>query len=197
MTSSVTLSRWLKILRHGRPIYYLADLCKLSGLSVDSMRRAAQRLMDQGLLHKAGKEIYLNALMPVGIEELAMLLYRPCYISMESALFYHGIITQAPFVNTCVTTRATRKMTTPLGEIIYQHIKPTLYFGYEKNAGFFLAEAEKAALDFVYLNLQNGHRPHLDEWDWTRLSLKRLKCYAKKYPQSVKTILLPYLKKPL
>lgn len=185
----MTLSRWLKILKNGRPIYYLADLCKLSGLSIASMRRTAQRLVSQGLLCKAGKEIYLNVLTPVAIEDIAAVLYRPSYISMESALFHHGVITQVPFITTCVTTRLTRTMQTPLGEIIYQHIKPSLYFGYEKSGASFLAEAEKAALDFIYLNLQNGHTPHLDEWNWVQFSLKKINLYAQKYPNSVRRLL--------
>jgi hypothetical protein len=48
------------------------------------------------------------------------------------------------------------------------------------------AHPEKAALDFIYLELRNGHRPALDEWNWDELDPERLQEWAAHYPGSVR-----------
>lgn len=185
LRSSMTLSKWLGYFKGGRPLYYLSDLCKLSGLSVSSMRRATGRLEKLGILKKAGKELYLNTLVPFSLERLSTVVYSPSYISNESALFFHGVLSQGPQVLTCVTTRSPRECETGIGTIFYQHVKSSLFFGYKKNEDYFMAEPEKAVLDLIYLSLQNGRLLSTDEWDWSAISKTKLVRMAGRFPQSV------------
>lgn len=185
-----TFAKWLNHFKEGRPVYYLADLCKISGHSVSSMRKTAQRLVRHGLLKKVGKELYFNTLLSFSVEDLSTLLYRPSYITSESALFYHGVIAQSPFLLTCVTTRPTRQIKTPLGIILYQHLKPSLFFGYQKESNHFVAKPEKAVLDFIYLSLKNGRSFSTDEWNQAPLSKTRLTRMARKFPKTVQHIKL-------
>lgn len=181
------LSAWTQHLKaSARSVYYLADLCKVSGLSESSMRRAAQRLERYGLIQKIGKGIYLNTFMTTSLEVMSALLYRPSYISCESALFYHGILSQSPFVLTCVSSRPTKTMRTAAGTILYQQMKSTLFFAYRKEGAYFLAEPEKAMLDYVYLHLQNGQSVIMDEWDVRVISREKMKRYAQRFPRSVR-----------
>jgi hypothetical protein len=50
----------------------------------------------------------------------------------------------------------------------------------------FLAGPEKAALDFVYIQRQNGLVPILDEWNWNHLDRNRLQEMLAPYPATVK-----------
>lgn len=180
------LSEWTQHFKSSpRPLYYLADLCKVSGLSVSSVRRAAQRLEHYGLIQKVGKAMYRNTFVAMSLEDLSALLYRPSYISCESALFYYGILSQSPFVLTCISSRPTKTMSTAVGTIVYQQLKPSLFFAYRKEGSYFLAEPEKAVLDIVYLHLQNGQSVAMDEWDMNGVSRAKMKRFAQRYPHSV------------
>ena len=89
-------------------------------------------------------------------------MYQPSYVSMEMALNFYGIIPEAVFTVTSVTTRKTKKFSTKLGSFSYQKIKKEAFGGYEtKRNGkisFNMALPEKAMVDFFYLkrNILNG-----------------------------------------
>lgn len=88
---------------------------------------------------------------------IANVLYEPSYLSLEYALNFYGIIPEAVADMTSVTTRKTMRFSNELGNFIYQKIKPQAFRGFkkmgEKKNSFFIAEAEKAVVDFLYLNL--------------------------------------------
>ena len=88
---------------------------------------------------------------------LASKIYYPSYVSLESALGYYGIIPEAVFSITSVTTRKTKYFTNEyFGKFIYKKIKKEAFGGFvtqqEKNVSFNLAVPEKALVDFFYLN---------------------------------------------
>ena len=181
---SNTTALWLGRLRHGQPLYFLSDLCKLSGLSVSSMRRSVQRLVKQGLLKRVGKEVYWNTFLACASELLASTLVLPSYVSLESALYHHGIILQAPQVLTCVTTRAPRSLKTAMGTLLYQHISARYFWGYQQINGA-LASAEKAVLDYIYLSLKTGKKFSTDEWDWSQIDKPKLLADGQRFPKTV------------
>lgn len=90
---------------------------------------------------------------PFGI---SFLLYEPSYISLESALSFHGLIPELVPSTTAVSTKTTRTFENQYGKFLYRHIRPELFFGYtpyEVPAGkYLLAEPEKAILDYIYFN---------------------------------------------
>lgn len=95
-------------------------------------------------------------------------IYAPSYISMETALSFYGIIPEAVFTETSVTTKKTKTFKTPVGNFSYQKIKKEAFGGFEtrKQAGtsFNLALPEKALIDFLYLNrniLNGSHEQFL------------------------------------
>ena len=150
-----------------------------------SVRRAVLRLEKRGLLLRLAKGLYANRFGDLTLERVAGLLYPPSYISLETALFMHGVIDQAPHIVTCVTLNKTKTFSTQLGEVAYYRIKPALFFGYTEQDDLPVAEPEKAAADYVYLQRQNGFHPALDEWNWENLDLSRLHALLKHYPKSV------------
>ena len=87
---------------------------------------------------------------------LANNLYTPSYISLESALSFYNIIPEAVFTITSVSTKKTQKIKNKIGTFSYNHLKTSLFFGFKtlelEGQNVFLATAEKALLDFVYLH---------------------------------------------
>lgn len=89
---------------------------------------------------------------------LASKIYSPSYVSMEFALSFYGIIPEKVTDITAITTKKTAIFRTPLGVFSYKHVKPYCFNGFierkdESGLPFFIALAEKAIIDFLYLNL--------------------------------------------
>ena len=187
MKKSFTLPDWIAHLKSGKDIYHSKELERLSGLSKEALHRALQRMRKNKIIFKIGKGLYANSFHVPQLEQIGGYLYSPSYISLESALFHHGVIEQAPFVLTCVTTNKTKRFHTDLGEIHYSHLKQKHFFGYTFEGQFPLASPEKAAIDYVYLQLKAGNKPPLDEWNWENLETGIIEDIWKEYPKSVKT----------
>jgi predicted transcriptional regulator of viral defense system len=93
----------------------------------------------------------------------------PAYVSLQSALYFHGMISQIPSVTYAVTLARTRRFVTPLGTVSLHHVKPPFFFGYEETgpAGGRLATPEKALVDFLYLGpARSGLFRALPELEW-------------------------------
>ena len=96
---------------------------------------------------------------------IANTMYSPSYVSLETALSYHGIIPETVVTITSVTTKKTYTVSNKTGDFNYAHIKKSLFFGYEfvpftpeyrgtapeKQRQLRIADAEKALLDFFYI----------------------------------------------
>jgi len=76
----------------------------------------------------------------------------PNYISLQSALYHYGIISQVPDILYLVSPARSQVIRTPLGTISIHHIAPSFFYGYRKNRdGLLIATQEKALIDFLYL----------------------------------------------
>lgn len=96
-----------------------------------SMEKSLQRMVKANLLVKAARGVYVNpsaASRNPGwiLEEVAKAL-RPgklCYVSLESMLSEHGVISQIPMSHlTVMTTGASGTHETPYGVIEFTHTK--------------------------------------------------------------------------
>ncbi len=97
---------------------------------------------------------------------IASALIRPSYVSLEKALEFHGLIPEAVFTVTCVTTKRPGRFETPLGRFSYNHVQPQLFWGYTsvlfKDQAGSMAHPEKALLDLVYLRAPRLTKDYLD-----------------------------------
>lgn len=182
--SRFSASDWLRALRHGKALYRLPELARLAGLSLPAARQATRRLRARGWLAYVGKGLFANLAGPrtATLEDLAAILYPPSYISLESALFQHGVLDQAPHVLTCVSLNKTKRFRTELGELWFRRIKPDLFFGFQLQDAVPLALAEKALLDRLYLDGEAG----LEELNLGELDFARLRRWAEPYPARVR-----------
>jgi predicted transcriptional regulator of viral defense system len=76
----------------------------------------------------------------------------PSYISLQSALFHHGLIEQIPAVIYAVTLGRPRRVRTPAGVVSFHRLPPELFAGFDVVDGAIkIATAEKALFDLLYL----------------------------------------------
>jgi hypothetical protein len=74
------------------------------------------------------------------------------------------MISQIPREIYAVSLDRTKKLVTPLGVYVIQHITPRLFDGFELREGLAMASPEKALFDTVYLLSARGRRHvHLPE----------------------------------
>ncbi len=87
---------------------------------------------------------------------IANKIYKPSYISLESALQYHGIIPEAVFLISSIACLKTKEFKNKQGFFTYTNIKSSCFFGYElvqkQNFTFKIADIEKTITDYLYIN---------------------------------------------
>ncbi|MFH2102879.1 MAG: hypothetical protein ABIJ39_05935 [Chloroflexota bacterium] len=97
---------------------------------------------------------------------VANLLQRASYVSLQSALAFHGMIPEMVQITTSVTAGRPERRNTPLGVFEYRHIQRDLLRGYRmtdldtvSGQQALVATPEKALLDLVYLQA-GGEKPY-------------------------------------
>ncbi len=119
-------------------------------------RRRLNEWQKKEYIRKISKGLYIFSDIDVNEEilfEIANKLYRPSYISLESALAYYQLIPEITYGVTSISTRRTYRFNTPLTHFTYRTIARHLYFGYVvSDDALRIATFEKALLDFLYLN---------------------------------------------
>jgi predicted transcriptional regulator of viral defense system len=88
----------------------------------------------------------------------------PAYVSFWSALARHDMIEQIPRQISVTSLDRTRHLTTTIGTYSVHHLPPELFDGYHgsEETGY-LATAEKALFDTVYIRAARGARIYFPE----------------------------------
>jgi predicted transcriptional regulator of viral defense system len=79
----------------------------------------------------------------------------PSYVSLQTALYFHNMISQIPTIIYAVSIARTKIYKTPIATVSIHHIQPSFFFGYEekgKDGLLKIATPEKALLDIFYLS---------------------------------------------
>jgi predicted transcriptional regulator of viral defense system len=188
---------WARTLRKEAsrsPILRADDLARRYGIAEAVVGNALRRQERRGLVEHVSRRLYVNKLAhDFSARELVSILRPEAYISLESALSEWGISTQSPSALTCVTTGFPRKFRSASVRLVYRHIAKKLYWGFEhkrtRHGSYRIAEPEKALLDWLYLQRQEGLPTAFDELNLKDIDRKKLLRYAVKYPNSVRRTL--------
>ena len=116
--------------------------------------------------------------MGVGNYEIANRLVYPSYVSLETALSFYGILPQFGYSITSVTTQKSANRRKGNMDFEYIHINPQLYWGYEKQGEYLIANKEKAIVDTLYLVAKGLRTTHPEEWDISGVDKSKLQEYA-------------------
>lgn len=140
--------------RLGVPAVTTADVAAVLGLSVTAASQCMRRLAADGLVSSVRKGLWSLRDSP---DPMALLEYvtapYPAYVSLQSALYIHGMIEQIPTMTFAVTLGRSGRMKTAVGTYSLHHIDPIFFDGYELlPSGAKLAAPEKALVDMFYLS---------------------------------------------
>ena len=103
---------------------------------------------------------------------------QPSYISLESALCFHELITSTPSSIQAITKHKTVVYHNDRGVYSYRKIKPEFYFGFETleidGKPIQMANPEKALIDFLYFNANLNSLSKLTSIAWSIQALNQL-----------------------
>ena len=153
-----------------------------AGISEAAFYSILSRLTKQHILQKLERDKYMLVGGRLHDFSLANFLYEPSYVSLESALNFHGVLSQFPYEVASITPKKPVTKTSNGKAFHYASVKSSLFWGYDSKHGFLLAQPEKALLDLLYLQSKGLARVHLDELDWSRLDRARLSEWTKQFP---------------
>jgi predicted transcriptional regulator of viral defense system len=163
-----------------------------AGEDLAQIRLQLARWVKDGRVIKIHKGLYAIAqpyrkITPAAFS-IANALKSPSYISLQSALSWHGLIPEFVPVVTSVTTARPQTITTPVGRFEFRHVQTELFWGFQKielpdKQDAFVATPEKALLDLVHLTAGGDKPEFLEELrlqNLDKLSKEVLRQYAEK-----------------
>lgn len=135
------------------PVFTTADAAVRLGVPNAHASQTLARLAATGQLVRLRRGVWG---LPKGVDPLTLPEYLtapfPAYVSLQSALYLHGMITQVPAMTYAVSLARTRRFDTPLGAVSVHHVQPSFFFGFEDvGDNGRLATPEKALVDYLYL----------------------------------------------
>jgi len=171
----------------------LDDLARRYNIREIVARNALHRCENRGLVEHVSNKVYINRLnQNFSARDLVNVLRPESYVSLESALVDQGITSQSPAILTCVTTGYPKTFRTPSLTISYRKVSRDLYWGFEQKRTRYnmyqKALPEKALLDWIYLNRQEGLPTPLDELNVQFLNHHKLREFAERFPRTVQQI---------
>jgi predicted transcriptional regulator of viral defense system len=141
-----------------------------AGEKLDQVRVQLNRWVKAGKLVRIHKSWYTLASpwrrTSINLFAMACSIKAGSYVSLQSALSYHGMIPEYVPETTCVTTGRPQRIQTPFGRISYRHLKRGAFTGFasetDDSQGVYMASAEKALLDLIYLTPGGAGKDYLE-----------------------------------
>ena len=138
----------------GTPVVESRDAAALLQVSASNATTILRRLGAEGMIVHLSRGRWLvdKKIDRLALPELISAPH-PAYISLQSALFQHGLIEQIPSILYAVTPSRPRQLRTPMGTISFHRMPPELFTGFDLSSGSDakIATPEKALFDLLYL----------------------------------------------
>lgn len=164
------------------PLFTLSELGRILAIDNDqNLYKRVQRLEKSGILKKLTKGRYQYLLKDIDDFQIANFLYQPSYVSLQSALSFHSVMTGFTYEITSVTAKKTNKFEIDGKIYSYSHLDQKLFFGWEKVGDFLIARPEKALLDYLYLGSKGILSIDTDEIDMSKIDRDLFIEWSKKY----------------
>lgn len=144
-----------------RPVFTQADVAVSIEGTDFSRHGLIKRAIASGEILNVRRGLYCLAepyrKKPVSVYSISQHVHGPSYVSLESALSFHGWIPEAVYACTCVSYNDAKEFDTPLGLFSYTRVpQEAFYCGVERCVDehgnvFFMASPAKALADYVYV----------------------------------------------
>ena len=139
-----------------------AEILALLGADTTPNKRYAlvKRALASGELIRIKRGLYCLAKkyhrVPLDLFVVAQAIYYPSYISLYSAMSYHGLIPEAVYSITSVSTKRRKSFNTPIATFDFFNVPEKNFLeGIQRIEGesgaFLIATPQKSILDFVYV----------------------------------------------
>ena len=149
-----TVDAYSDLVRMGKPILTTEDASLRLGMSPSGATRVLTRLAAARLVKRVFRGLWTIDMKvdPLTIPEHLTAPF-PAYISLQSALYLHGLISQIPQITYVASLAPTRRVKTSIGTYSIHRLAPEYFGGYRTAAdsGVRLATPEKALMDVLYL----------------------------------------------
>ena len=150
MTSIEFLSQLNKL---PTPFIQTKEISSILGISKHSAGKYLESLRKENFIEKIerGKWVVKNSNFdPLQAAEF-ITAPKESYISLQTALFYHGMIDQIPSQIYSVTTDRARVVHAPFASFSFHHCHPNFFSGYKYIKPYLkMATPEKALVDYYY-----------------------------------------------
>ena len=178
-----------------KPYFGYEDIARVRGISLASAKVTASRYVGHGLLLRLKRNLYvLRETWNVASEEekfrLANLGQSPSYISLLTALAYYEITTQIQrdyFES--VAIKRTKKILLNGSVFRYSKIDQTLFHGFRKEKGFFIATPEKALIDAFYLMSYGRYALDVSALETDKIDREKISRLSSNFPLKTKKLL--------
>jgi len=136
-------------------VFSTNDAAALLSMSRASASQLLLRLAASGHLAKLKRGLWgLKAKLEPFLIPSYLTSPFPSYISLQSALYHHGMISQIPTVLYAISLGRTRQYQTSVVDVSIHHVDVNFFHDYvtDNQSGIKIATPEKALLDFFYLS---------------------------------------------
>ncbi len=142
-----------RLTRMGKPVLTTGDAALHLGMTRSAASRALSRLAGAGLVLSVRRGLWSleTQIDPLRLPEYLTAPF-PAYVSLQTALQLHGMISQVPRVIYVASLAPTRRIKTRIADYSVHRLAPTFFGGFVTTpGGVRLASPEKALLDTLYL----------------------------------------------
>jgi predicted transcriptional regulator of viral defense system len=146
----------------GMPCVTTGDAAAVLGISGQAASHTLRRLAAAGLLVPMRRSLWALEERPDPFKLLEYVTAPyPAYLSLQTALYQHGMIEQIPSMVFAVSLARTGRITTPIATYSIHHVQAGFFDGFvQLESGAKLAAPEKALVDHLYLSPTRGRLFH-------------------------------------
>lgn len=147
-------------------VFTTSELFSLLSGSSNSRHSFIKRAVANNDIRRIRRGLYcldpIGKQPPLNLFEIAQSIYGPSYISLESALSYHGWIPERVCVTSSASAKRSRNFETPLGIFSYTEIRAKPFLTAvsrvaNAEGNFLIASPWRAIADYVYANKKSWH----------------------------------------
>jgi predicted transcriptional regulator of viral defense system len=150
--SAVDLTLLLK--SFGAPVVTTSEVAALMRGRVDSANKMLGRLASKGVVRPVSRGLWaLKRDLDPKVLSRYVAAPSPSYVSLLSALRYHGMLSQIPRSIYVVALGRPQEVETAMGDFSIHNVAPEVFGGFEPTKeGALVASPEKALFDVFYLS---------------------------------------------
>jgi predicted transcriptional regulator of viral defense system len=143
-----------RLQRLGVPVLTTGEAAAALRVTGGAAHKTLLRLAGAGLIARVTRGIWAVSLPidPMLLPEHLTAPF-PAYVSLQTALWHHGLIEQIPAAVFAVSLGRTRRLRTAMGSFSIHRVAPEVFGGFEtRPSGVKIATPEKALFDLLYLS---------------------------------------------